>query len=281
MVWESRQRPPRQRTLQRCNPQQSRHAAQSVRPLRRPCLMLFQRKELELQMMHLPDNTPSNVIPMVIDSSARGERAYDIYSLLLKERIVFLGTPITDQVANVIVAQLLYLNSEDPNQNINMYINSPGGSIYAGLAIYDTMQMITAPVSTYAVGVTASMGTVLLASGANGRRYALPHATIHMHPASSGAQGYTEDVRIAFREQERLQTQLFHLVGRHTGHSWKEIEGEFTRDRYMNALDAKNFGIVDDVLGKTGDIVLMNKDGQMQLASELSALTGSNGAAAS
>lgn len=228
----------------------------------------------------IPSNViPSNVIPMVIDSSARGERAYDIYSLLLKERIIFLGTPISDQVANLIVAQLLYLNSEDPNQNINMYINSPGGSIYAGLAIYDTMQMISAPVSTYAVGVTASMGTVLLAAGAVGRRYALPHATIHMHPASSGAQGYTEDVRIAFREQERLQTQLFHLVGRHTGHSWKEIENEFTRDRYMNALDAKNFGLVDDVLGKTGDIVLVTKDGQMQLAGDLPALTA-NGAAA-
>ena len=161
---------------------------------------------------------------MVIDNSGRGERAYDIYSLLLKERIVFLGTPITDQVANLIVAQLLYLNGEDPNQPINMYINSPGGSIYAGLAIYDTMQMIPAPVATYAVGVTASMGTVLLAAGAKGKRYALPHATIHMHPASSGAQGYTEDVRIAFREQERVQTQLFHLVGKHTGHDWKEIE---------------------------------------------------------
>src|SRR6478672_8983486 len=117
-------------------------------------------------------NYPTNVIPMVIDNSSRGERAYDIYSLLLKERIVFLGTPINDQVANLIVAQLLYLNGEDPNQPINMYINSPGGSIYAGLAIYDTMQMITAPVATYAVGVTASMGTVLLASGAKGRRYA-------------------------------------------------------------------------------------------------------------
>ncbi len=208
---------------------------------------------------------PSNVIPMVIDSSSRyGERAYDIFSLLLKERIIFLGTPITDQVANLIVAQLLYLNSEDPNQNINMYINSPGGSIYAGLGIYDTMQMISAPVSTYAVGVTASMGTVLLASGAKGRRYALPHATIHMHPASSGAQGYTEDVRIAFREQERLQTQLFHLVGEHTGHTWKEIEEEFTRDRYMNAIDAKNYGIVDDVLGNTKNIVLMTREGLIQ-----------------
>lgn len=220
---------------------------------------------------------PANVIPMVIDSSARGERAYDIFSLLLKERIVFLGTPITDQIANLIVAQLLYLNSEDPNQNINMYINSPGGSIYAGLAIYDTMQMIQAPVSTYAVGVTASMGTVLLASGAKGRRYALPHATIHMHPASSGAQGYTEDVRIAFREQERLQTQLFHLVGQHTGHTWKEIENEFSRDRYMNALDARSFGLVDEVLGGTDNIVIMTREGEIKFANELAAPALPNG----
>lgn len=205
---------------------------------------------------------PQNVVPMVIDSSSRGERAYDIYSLLLKERIIFLGTPINDQVANLIVAQLLYLNSEDPNQGINMYVNSPGGSIYAGLAIYDTMQMIPAPVSTYAVGVTASMGTVLLSSGAKGKRYALPHATIHMHPASSGAQGYTEDVRVAFKEQERIQTQLFHLVGKHTGHDWREIEKDFERDRYMNALDAKEYGLVDEVLGDTSDIVIVD-DGEI------------------
>lgn len=205
---------------------------------------------------------PTNLIPMVIDNTGRGERAYDIYSLLLKERIIFLGTPISDQIANLIVAQLLYLNGDDPNQPINMYINSPGGSIYAGLAIYDTMQMITAPVSTYAVGVTASMGTVLLAAGAKGRRYALPHATIHMHPASSGAQGYTEDIRIAFREQERVQTQLFHLVGKHTGHTWKEIEKDFERDRYMNAIEAKAYGLVDDVLGDVSDIVQI-KDGEI------------------
>jgi ATP-dependent Clp protease protease subunit len=208
---------------------------------------------------------PMNMIPMVIDSSGRGERAYDIYSLLLKERIVFLGTPINDQVANVIVAQLLWLNSEDPNQPISLYINSPGGSVYAGLAIYDTMQMITAPVSTLAVGVTASMGTVLLAAGAKGRRYALPHATIHMHPAAGGAQGYTEDVRIAFREQERVQTQLFQLVGKHTGHTWREIEEQFDRDRYMNAIDAKEYGLVDDVLGDTSNVVVISKDGDIRL----------------
>jgi len=209
---------------------------------------------------------PTNMVPMVIDNTGRGERAYDIYSLLLKERIIFLGTPINDQIANLIVAQLLFLNGEDPNQNINMYINSPGGSIYAGLAIYDTMQMISAPISTFAVGVTASMGTVLLAAGSEGKRFALPHATIHMHPASSGAQGYTEDVRIAFREQERIQTQLFHLVGKHTNHDWKEIEADFERDRYMNALDAKEYGLIDDVLGDVNDVVVL-KDGEITFAS--------------
>ena len=207
-------------------------------------------------------NHPTNLVPMVIDNTGRGERAYDIYSLLLKERIIFLGTPISDQIANLIVAQLLYLNGDDPNQPINMYINCPGGSIYAGLAIYDTMQMIPAPVSTYAVGVTASMGTVLLAAGEHGRRYALPHATIHLHPASSGAQGYTEDVRIAFREQERVQTQLFHLVGKHTGRSWKDIEHDFERDRYMNVLEAREYGLIDDILGGEDDIVEV-RDGEL------------------
>lgn len=198
---------------------------------------------------------PTNVIPMVIDNSSRGERAYDIYSLLLKERIIFLGTGIRDDMANLIVAQLLYLNSEDPKRPINMYINSPGGVIYAGLAIYDAMQMIQAPVSTVAVGVTASMATALLTSGAKGKRYALPHATIHMHPAGGGAQGYTEDVRIAYREQERIQTQLFHLIGKHTGHSWKEIEEYFLRDRFLNAVEAQAYGLIDEVLGDYSDIV--------------------------
>ena len=211
---------------------------------------------------------PSNIVPMVIDRQGSYERAYDIYSLLLKNRIIFLGTPINDQVANVIVAQLLYLSSDDPNQPINMYINSPGGSIYAGLAIYDTMHMIPSPVNTFAVGVTASMGTVLLASGAKGRRSALPHATIHMHPAASGAQGYTEDVRIAFREQERLQTQLFQLVGKHSGHGWKEIEEFFTRDRYMNAVEAKNSGLVDEILGDTSNLVVLGKNGEISFGGQ-------------
>jgi len=199
--------------------------------------------------------TPSNIVPMVIESTGRGERAYDIYSLLLKERIIFLGMPLSDQVAILIVAQLLYLNSEHPIQPIQMFINCPGGLIYAGLAIYDTMKMIQTPIHTFAVGVTASMGTVLLCAGTKGKRYALPHATIHMHPAGGGAQGYTEDVRIALREQERLQTQLFHIVGQQTGHAWQEIEEIFQRDRWMNAIEARDFGIVDEVLGDSSDIV--------------------------
>lgn len=202
-------------------------------------------------------NIHASVIPMVIDSSDRGERAYDIFSLLLKERIIFLGTKVDDVSANLIVAQLLYLNSVDSKKPISLYINSPGGNVYAGLAIYDAMQMISAPVSTVAVGVTASMGTALLTSGAKGKRYSLPHATIHMHPTSGGAQGYTEDVRISTREQERIQTQLFHLIGKHTGHSWQEIESYFLRDRFMDAVEAKSFGLIDEVLGDIQDIMVI------------------------
>lgn len=199
----------------------------------------------------------SNIIPMVIDNHGRGERAYDIYSLLLKERIIFLGTGIDDAVANLIVAQLLYLNSIDQHAQINLYINSPGGSVYAGLAIYDAMQMIQAPVSTVAVGVAASMGTALLTSGATGKRYALPHATIHMHPTGGGSKGYTEDVRIATREQERIQAQLFHLIGKHSGHTWREIEEFFLRDKYMSAPEAREFGLIDEVLGDTSNVVML------------------------
>src|SRR5512141_2592426 len=153
-----------------------------------------------------------NVIPMVVESSGRGERAYDIYSLLLRERIVFLGTPIDDQVANLIVAQLLYLNHEDPEREINMYINSPGGQIYAGLAIYDTMQMLSNPISTVAVGVTASFGTVLLTAGTKGRRYALPNATIHIHQPLGGVQGQATDIEIEAREILRLKTRLNQIL---------------------------------------------------------------------
>ncbi|WP_224999113.1 ATP-dependent Clp protease proteolytic subunit [Cesiribacter sp. SM1] len=213
----------------------------------------------------------NSVIPMVIDSDGRGERAYDIYSLLLKERIIFMGTQIDDNVANVVVAQLLYLNSIDSKQTINLYIHSPGGSVYAGMAIYDAMQMIAAPVSTVSVGFTGSMGTFLLTAGAKGKRYALPHATIHMHPAGGGAKGYTEDVRIATREQERLQAQLFYLMGKNTGHSWKEIEAYFLRDKFMSAPEAKNFGLIDEVLGDISDVIVLdNPDFNLSLLQEFS-----------
>lgn len=194
---------------------------------------------------------------MVIDQDGRGERAYDIFSLLLKERIIFLGSAIDDQVANVVVAQLLFLNSQDSKRQIDMYIQSPGGSVYAGLAIYDAMKMISAPVSTVAVGFSGSMGTALLTSGEKGKRYALPQATIHQHPTGGGAKGYTEDVRIATQEQERLQAQLFHIMGKNTGHTRQEIEEFFRRDRFLNALEAKEYGLVDEVLGDTSDILKM------------------------
>ena len=161
--------------------------------------------------------TPQSLIPMVIETSGRGERAYDIYSLLLQNRIIFLGTPITDQVANVIVAQLLFLDREDPEKDIQLYINSPGGQIYAGMAIYDTMQLIRAPISTIAVGVTASFGTLLLTAGAKGKRYALPHATIHMHQPLGGAQGQATEIEIQAREILRLREELNRIMALHTG----------------------------------------------------------------
>lgn len=203
----------------------------------------------------------SGVIPMVIDNGRGGERAYDIYSLLLKERIIFLGSPINDDIAGIIVAQLLYLNSVDPKQPINLYIQSPGGSVYAGLAIYDTMKTISAPVSTVSIGFTGSMSTFLLTAGEKGKRFALPHSTIHMHPTSSGTRGYTEDVRIATREQERLQTQIFYLMGKHSGHSWQEIEEFFLRDKFLNAQEAKEFGLIDEVLGNLDDVIVLDHQG--------------------
>ncbi len=189
-----------------------------------------------------------NIVPMVIESSGRGERAYDIYSLLLKERIIFLGTPIDDQVANVIVAQLLFLNHEDPDKEIRMYINSPGGIIYAGMAIYDTMRIISNPISTTAVGVTASFGTVLLAAGTKGRRYALPHATIHMHQPLGGAQGQATDIAIAAKQIVRQKEILNGILANHTGQPLEVIEHDTDRDFYMDARQAMEYGLVDQVL---------------------------------
>ncbi len=189
-----------------------------------------------------------NVIPMVIESSGRGERAYDIYSLLLKERIIFLGTPIDDQVANLIVAQLLFLNHEDPEKEIQMYINSPGGVVYAGFAIYDTMKMISNPISTVAVGVTASFGTVLLTAGTKGRRYTLPHATIHMHQPLGGAQGQATDIEIAARQILRQKAILNDILAKSTGQPLEVIERDTDRDFYLDAKGAVEYGLVDQVL---------------------------------
>jgi ATP-dependent Clp protease protease subunit len=185
---------------------------------------------------------------MVVESTGRGERAYDIYSRLLRDRIIFIGTPITDQVANLVVAQMLYLQSEDAEQPISLYINCPGGVIYHGLAIYDTMRHVQAPVHTYAVGVTASMGTVLLASGDAGHRYALPHATVHMHPAGGSAQGYAPDVEIQYKELKRVEDLLHRLLSKHTGQSVEQISADFERDRFMTAEEAVEYGLVDQIL---------------------------------
>lgn len=190
----------------------------------------------------------NSLIPMVIETTGRGERAYDIYSLLLKERIVFLGTPINDQVANLIVAQLLFLDRENPDKEIQLYINSPGGEIYPGLAVYDTMQMLRAPVSTIAVGWTASLGTVLLSAGHPERRYALPHATIHMHPAGGGARGYAPDVEIQYKELKRMQDLLHQILAKHTGQTLEKIADDFDRDYFMNADQAVEYGLIDEVL---------------------------------
>jgi ATP-dependent Clp protease protease subunit len=192
--------------------------------------------------------TPQSLIPMVIETTGRGERAYDIYSLLLQNRIIFLGTPINDQVANVIVAQLLFLDREDPEKDIQIYINSPGGQIYAGMAIYDTMQLVRAPVSTIAVGVTASFGTLLLTAGHKGKRYALPHATIHMHQPLGGAQGQATEIEIQAREILRLREELNQIMAHHTGQPVERIAEDTERDRYMTAEQAKEYGLVDEVL---------------------------------
>lgn len=198
-------------------------------------------------------NLPTSLVPMVLETDGRGERAYDIFSLLLKNRIIILGTPINDQIANLIVAQLLYLAREDSSKQINMYINSPGGQVYSGLAIYDTMQQISCPVSTVAVGFTASFGTVLLTAGTKGLRYALPNATIHMHQPLGGAQGQASDIEIQAREILRLRSSLNNILATHTGQPLERIEEDTDRDIYMGAQQAMEYGLVDQVL--TGDTV--------------------------
>ena len=199
------------------------------------------------------NNQPMNIIPGVVESGPRGERFWDIYSLLLKERIIMLFTPISDQVANVIIAQLLFLEREDPDKDISMYIQSPGGVISAGLAIYDTMQLIRPDVSTICVGMTASMATVVLCSGAKGKRYALPNATIHMHQAMGGAQGQASDIAIAAREIARQQDIIKDILVKHTGQPMDRVTHDTDRDFYLNPQQAVEYGIVDEVLSRPAE----------------------------
>jgi ATP-dependent Clp protease, protease subunit len=189
-----------------------------------------------------------SVTPYVIESTNYGDRSIDVFTRLMRERIIFLGTSIDDQVANVVVAQLLHLTHEDSEREIQMYINSPGGIIYAGLAIYDTMQMIPNPISTVAVGVTASFGTVLLAAGTKGRRYALPNATIHMHQPLGGAQGQATDIEIQAKQILRLKSLLLNIMSKHTGQPPEVIERDSDRDYYLEAKQAVDYGLVDQVL---------------------------------
>ena len=203
------------------------------------------------------------LVPMVIESSARGERAFDIYSRLLKDRIIFLGDAIEDNVANLIIAQLLFLESEDPEKDIQLYINSPGGVVTSGMAIYDTMQYLRAPVSTICIGQAASMGAVLLAAGAKGKRYALPNSRIMIHQGSGGFRGNTPDVEIQMREMLHLTDRLMHVLADHTGQEYEKVKRDSERDYFMSAEDAKTYGLIDEVFtGNTESLISMaQKDG--------------------
>lgn len=203
--------------------------------------------------MERQDRPHNVIIPSVIETSPRGERAFDIFSMLLRERIIFLGTPIDDQVANLIIAQLLFLDREDPDKDIQLYIHSPGGSINSGLAIYDTMQLTRADVATFCVGVTASMATVLLSSGAPGKRYAMPNATVHMHQAMGGGRGQAVDVEIMAKELLRENEIIRQILVQHTGKDEEQIRKDFDRDFFMNPEQAKDYGIVDEILEKPGN----------------------------
>jgi ATP-dependent Clp protease protease subunit len=200
--------------------------------------------------MNNMDTVSQVVIPMVTESGARGERAFDIYSLLLRERIVFLGVPINDQIANLVIAQLLYLEREAPDKDVSLYIHCPGGVISAGLAIYDTMQLLRCDVSTICVGLAASMGTLLLCAGTKGKRYALPNSTIHLHQAVGGAQGQAADIEIAAREIMRMQEKIRNIIATHTGQPVEKIAHDTDRDFYLTPEQAVEYGIVDEILAK-------------------------------
>jgi ATP-dependent Clp protease protease subunit len=196
------------------------------------------------------------LVPMVIESSARGERAFDIYSRLLKERIIFLGDAIEDHIANLVIAQLLFLESEDPEKDISLYINSPGGVVTSGLAIYDTMQYLKSPVSTICIGQAASMGAVLLAAGATGKRYALPNSRIMIHQGSGGFRGNTPDVEIQVKEMLHLTDRLMHILAKHTGQEYDKVKHDSERDYFMSGEEAKAYGLVDEVFAGTSESLI-------------------------
>ena len=211
------------------------------------------------------------LVPMVIESSSRGERAYDIYSRLLRERIIFLGDQIEDHLANLVIAQLLFLESEDPEKDIQLYINSPGGVVTSGLAIYDTMQYLRAPVSTICIGQAASMGAVLLAAGATGKRYALPNSRIMIHQGSSGFRGNTPDVEIQMRENLHLVTRLLEILAQHTGQTVDKIKQDSDRDYFMSPQEAKDYGLIDEVfVGNNESLISLAqaKGGEVPTAEE-------------
>jgi ATP-dependent Clp protease protease subunit len=229
-------------------------ALRALTPVREP--RRTSRFDEPVKRLRLPieDNTSmeiptiENLIPMVVESSNRGERAYDIYSRLLKDRIIFLGTPVEDQIANVIIAQMLFLEHENPEADIKLYINSPGGVVYSGLAIYDTMQMIKPDVATFCMGMGASMAAVLLAGGAHGKRYALPNARVMIHQGSAGFRGNVPDIEVAARETLNLTTKLTQILADHSGQPFDKVKRDTERDYYMTAAEAKDYGIVDEVL---------------------------------
>ena len=214
------------------------------------------------------------LVPMVIESSARGERAFDIYSRLLKDRIIFLGDAIEDHIANLIIAQLLFLESEDPEKDIQLYINSPGGVVTSGMAIYDTMQYLRAPVSTICIGQAASMGAVLLAAGAPGKRYALPNARIMVHQGSGGFRGNTPDVEIQMREMMHLTDRLMHILADHTKQDFDTVKRDSERDKFMSAEEAKAYGLIDEVFAGNNESLIslaQKAGGEMPTADEAAA----------